>query len=322
MLEFTAGDYARHHREIRSHEAREPMFHPVKDAVGNITLQPLGDQEKRAIAFRQEIQQWIALGRTAPDPIRAWVDIGPREAEILLSFSKGNRNEAEPTVSMYRRDIARNVWKKNHQGMAFAKSGWFGDGHHRCRAVIESGKTVRVGIDFGVDDDAFATADMGRGRSVPDQLALRGLKNSTKMVAALRLCMSLAERKLYTIKWSLDEVETAFTTHETAIHAFAKLGTSRLPASFWGTLIYAHPVATDVLERLGDDVVRGEGITGTAYTLREYLTRRDVARPDPFVVAQRTLYAAKACIEGRQLTKFAPRDTDSIFAWFAAQRGR
>ncbi len=142
------------------------VFRMLKEVVGQAGRElPAGDGA-RATAFRHEIEKWIALARDASDPIRIWFDIGSVEARVLLAFSRGSRKSSKSTVDMYARDMSSGAWKRTAQGFAFARSGWFGDGHDRCRAVIDSGQTIRTAIDFGVDDSAMACIDSGRRRSI------------------------------------------------------------------------------------------------------------------------------------------------------------
>lgn len=45
----------------------------------------------RGPQFKAWIESMIAQARDAADPIGVWVNVGPEEAEVLLSFSRGNR---------------------------------------------------------------------------------------------------------------------------------------------------------------------------------------------------------------------------------------
>ncbi|WP_394849820.1 hypothetical protein LZC95_20475 [Pendulispora brunnea] len=306
-------------RSTKSKVAPLADYHLVKDAVGNVTLQPPTDEQQRAAAFRRELETWIELAKDAPDPIREWFNVGPIEAQVLLSFSKGNRKEPRSVVAMYGRDSLA-AWRQTHQGMAFARSGWLGDGHHRCYGLIESGAVIRVAIDFGVDDAAFDAVDMGRSRTLADQLSLvHGIKCTSKFVAAVRMCMALAEEKLFVPKWSLPEVRAGYERHKSSIEALKGLSRAKYPAAFWGAMVFAHPRATHKIESMTHLILRGEGLVGPAYTLREYVAHAD-GRRRPFEVAVRTLYAARAFIEERPLARFSPRDEHAIIRWFLSEK--
>ncbi len=297
-------------------------FHMVKDAVGNITLQPPTDDEQRAVAFRKEIESWIDLARDAADPVREWFDIGPLEARVLLEYSDGNRNEPAPVVAMLARDIIGKQWHQHHQGMGFARSGWFADGHHRCLGIIESGGTVRIAIDFGVADQGLRFADMGRARSISDQLAFtQELKNGKKTVAAMRVCLALCEGKDYLQKRSLAEIRAALVEHKAAVRALAMLAHARFPGAFWGAMIYAYPSAPLAIEALAEKIIHAEGIEGTAFALREYLLRtRDRSEAAALRIAHHTLIAIRAVLEQRVLARIVAADYDAVLTWFAAKK--
>jgi hypothetical protein len=274
--------------------------------------------------FRSEVQRRIddASESELDDDVRWIVRIGPVEADVLLSFSRGNRNESTETVQAYARDMAQGNWvEENGSPFLFTRSGRLGNGHHRLYAIKRSGAVIRVVLSFGNPEESVNTTDAGRPRSISDRLQLAGRTSTTRRVASLRMAMTLASGHGHASKRTLAEIEQAEKDHSMALKGLAPHIGPRFPAAFWGAMIFAHPVSPASVEALAEEVCRGEGVSGPAFTLREYITRtKSAGFTHQMNIAKRTLYAARAHLERRPLTKFAPKDDDSIVDWFRARR--
>lgn len=126
-----------------------------------------------------------------------WMDIDPAIAARWLENNFRNRPVVEDVVIAYARDMINGVWVATHQGVAFNDVDELIDGQHRLRAIVLSGKTIRMMVTFGLRSKISGSlmttmdaVDRGRTRSVADQLKIQhGLKNGTLIAA---ICMSLA----------------------------------------------------------------------------------------------------------------------------------
>jgi hypothetical protein len=137
-----------------------------------------------------------------------WVDVTPAMAANWLKNNFGNRPLSEDVVKAYARDMINGVWVPTHQGIAFNDEDALIDGQHRLRAIVLSGRTIRMMVTFGlpskIDGKEMTTmdaVDRGRTRSVADQLTIQhGMKKSTitaSICAALAsLCFGERTRRL------------------------------------------------------------------------------------------------------------------------------
>lgn len=290
-------------------------------------VQSLEDAQLRADTFRRRLEEKVREGAAGGvDADVGWITlVGPIEAEALLGLSRGNRSESSATVDVYARDMVAGKWAhENGNPLVVTASGRLVNGHHRLRAVIRAGVAVRLKISFGNPEEALDVADGHRPRSLGDRFALRGESNSKLLVASVRMLVVLAEGGgTITRKRSLSEMERAIATYKDEIERVRAYFTNKFPASFWGALMFAHPVNPGSVESLAVEVVRGEGASGPAYRIRDYmLSTKSAGGQHQLNVATRTLYAARAQIEHRPLSKFAPKEGSSIIDWFQARRAR
>ena len=125
-----------------------------------------------------------------------WTDITPAMAASWLKNNFGNRPVSEDTVTAYARDMINGVWRATHQGIAFNDGDQLIDGQHRLMAILQSGRTVRMMVTFGlpakIEGSEMTTmdcVDRGRTRSVADQLKIQhGLKQGAQIA---QVCSSL-----------------------------------------------------------------------------------------------------------------------------------
>ena len=149
------------------------------------------------------------LGETVTLPTAAgvqtrWIEVTPIMAADWLANNFVNRPLSDDTVDAYARDMTRGVWVSTHQGVAFNDRDHLIDGQHRLRAIIKSGKTIRMMVTFGlpsqIDGSEMTTmdaVDRGRTRSVADQLKIQhGLKNGSAIagLSATLGCLCYNER--------------------------------------------------------------------------------------------------------------------------------
>lgn len=96
--------------------------------------------------------------------------ITPEIAEQMLACNVDrNRNISMLRVRMYAHDMQSDKWMDNAETIKFDSEGHLIDGQHRLKAIIYSGKTVRLWVARGMSADAFDTIDVGFTRT-PRQL--------------------------------------------------------------------------------------------------------------------------------------------------------
>lgn len=268
--------------------------------------------------FATRVRELIA---TANGELKSVVfDVGPKDAEFLLGLSRGNRTESSLVIDKYRRDILAGHWVLTHQGLGIDAKGSLVDGHHRMRAVIAANKPIRTMVTFGLPAKAIEGADMGRARSIAAQLRLRdGQTPPTLLIAAVRMAMMLeSDIRGLQCAYSLGEIKDGLAHYREAIASLGIETRKKFPASMWGTLVFAYPVAPELITSFAEDLVRGTDLPrgSPAFCLREYLRipKGNTATEKRAIIA-RTLYAVKATVEGRPLTKFSPRGEDGVRDW-------
>lgn len=180
----------------------------------------------RIAALRQIVESGRAAGlvRRPGDPVviekkgtplategalrSQWVEVTPALATTWLDNNFRNRPMKQDVIAAYARDMTAGTWVATHQGLAFNDRDELIDGQHRLRAVIASGRTVRMMVTFGLPSvikgsemTTMDAVDRGAQRSVADQLTIQhGLKNGgaiamvTRSIAAL--CSSERTRRL------------------------------------------------------------------------------------------------------------------------------
>lgn len=106
------------------------------------------------------------------------VKMTPQAAqEILAHNAKGQRSISKVTVEKYASDMGTMDWQFNGAPVLISNKGELLDGQHRLTAIIESGISQILLVIHGVDAQAMATIDAGRGRSYADILKIREFAN-------------------------------------------------------------------------------------------------------------------------------------------------
>ena len=130
---------------------------------------------------RQRMEAWLAERVTAgqKEPVTEVVALTPVLAALLLERNDGasddrNRRIREVNLARIKHDIESGNWAFTGQSIVVAKNGKLNDGQHRCRAVVETGRTIVTVIVFGPERGTRMRLDMGAPRSVADFLSMQG----------------------------------------------------------------------------------------------------------------------------------------------------
>lgn len=117
------------------------------------------------------------------------ITLTPVLAQILLDRNNANRAISRTNAHNLASDIANGRWLFNGSPIVVTMNGRLGDGQHRCDAVIKTGISIPVVIQFGVPEDAITTIDIGRPKSAGDFLTMAGHKYTNHMAATARLVL-------------------------------------------------------------------------------------------------------------------------------------
>jgi len=134
-----------------------------------------------------------------PEPITAdgvevkVITLTAELAEELIAANAGNRNVSEEEVARHCRNLLNNRWKFNGDTWRIDLHGRFIDGQHRVHgylraiAMLEAQGlepfTMPIILVTGLQPEARATIDLGRRRSLADELRMRGYKDTTHLAS-------------------------------------------------------------------------------------------------------------------------------------------
>lgn len=119
--------------------------------------------------------------------------ITPEIANEMLKKNTSNRNINRHHLLALSTAMERGDWHLNGQTVSFDTNGDLQDGQHRLAAVIKSGVPTQMLVVRGVDPEARATVDVGRKRTVADELMIRGEGNS-KSLASIMVMVKRIDR--------------------------------------------------------------------------------------------------------------------------------
>lgn len=104
-----------------------------------------------------------------------------------LAKNVGNRPVRQIVVERYRSDMAAGRWTFAGDPIRFDTGGRLLDGQHRLAALVElPGMAIPMLVVRGLPNESQGVMDQGAKRTPGDQLALRGVKNSHNVAAAVK----------------------------------------------------------------------------------------------------------------------------------------
>ena len=241
-----------------------------------------------------QADNWLleAIERGRTETFALVAEIGPAEAQLLLSTNPGNRHLTTNALARIVRDLQGERWQYNGESIVVAETGELNDGQHRLQAVYNTGKPIRSVIAFGVPRSSRETLDTGKARDLADWVSLHGVANATTVAAACRVIMSYERSNgdnfgAYTgsgglsISESLERAVSDTALHDAARHA-QQLGTQGrlVPGSMVAAVYYLlSRVAKDgawFVDRvcIGDNLERESPAFETRRALMMTLTKR------------------------------------------------
>jgi hypothetical protein len=124
-------------------------------------------------------------------------EISPKVAQEYLEANKLNRKVTPVTVTAYARDMEQEKWRFTGAPISFDVDGNLLDGQHRLLAIIRSGTTQKFLVVRGLDTESRQAMDIGRKRSVADNLVMdHGFRNSSQVASAVRVILKWRLGKL------------------------------------------------------------------------------------------------------------------------------
>jgi hypothetical protein len=117
--------------------------------------------------------------------------ITPKMAKEMLNLNSHNRNVSTKIVEKYARDMKNSNWRLTNQGIGIDEDNRLVDGQHRLLACVLADSAFPCIIIRGLRPDTQMVIDVGKRRSVGDQLTLvHGMENSTFKVAVANCIVS------------------------------------------------------------------------------------------------------------------------------------
>jgi len=132
------------------------------------------------------LTKWIdeKLAEARKEPVTELVTLSPALASILLERNENNRPLSATGVERIKRDLEQGRWVFNGESIIVSIDGKLNDGQHRCRAVVETGISIRMVIVFGPRRDSRLTLDQGICRTVGHYLGMNGYSDANNLGSA------------------------------------------------------------------------------------------------------------------------------------------
>ena len=153
--------------------------------VADITA--IAEEKKEKSVEYNRMKVWFA-GRVEAakhKPSTEVVTLTPALAGVLLDCNQINRPTSAMNLRALKSDVVGQRFLFNGESVVVAVSGALIDGQHRCMAVIATGVPIQIVIVFGVEESARFTIDVGRPKSVPNFLSMKGRSDTNVLAAAV-----------------------------------------------------------------------------------------------------------------------------------------
>lgn len=116
--------------------------------------------------------------------------VGPEQAEKILSFNSQNRNLRRKHVSWLAKQMELGYWLFTGQLIAFTTENVLVNLQHTLHAVIESNTTQSFIVMCGLPENAIQVIDTGIARTAGDVLNMNGIPNGNAVAAIVRKVMA------------------------------------------------------------------------------------------------------------------------------------
>lgn len=176
----------------RKDEGMNIVAHEAADAKRPTRLSP---EQVRDIEV-ERLDRWVdgRVQAAQKEPLVEMVTLSPALASVLLKRNEANRPFSEAGLERLKRDISEGRWEFNGESIIVSKDGKLNDGQHRCRAVIETERSIRMVIAFGPDRESRLTLDQGVARTVGHYLGMHGYADANSLATVARYVWMYKER--------------------------------------------------------------------------------------------------------------------------------
>lgn len=120
--------------------------------------------------------------RAVMKPATHWVEIGPEEADALLTLNTNNRPLNEENVLRLAQAMVDGKWINDVVDIVIDVSTQLANGQHVLNALKKSGVSIKVRLSVGVPRDAVYVWDTGRMRTALEAAFLAGKDIQNKAV--------------------------------------------------------------------------------------------------------------------------------------------
>lgn len=119
--------------------------------------------------------------------------ITPDRAKKLLERNyENNRTISKTHKATIKEDIINGAWNPIRSywsdPIIISDSGKLLNGQHRCAAIIESGKSVKIWVKYGAPEDLYKVLDDGKKRSVGDVISGKN-RNVLAAISSFAVCV-------------------------------------------------------------------------------------------------------------------------------------
>lgn len=146
---------------------------------------------KRETEEQRRMTAWLEERVTAAKkkPSAEVVTLTPVLAKLLLERNPINRPIGRYNMENLKADVAAKRWEFNGASITIAKTGVLIDGQHRCETVITTGIPIETVIVFGPDEEARYTIDIGKPKTAPNFLSMKGWTDTNNLAATIGLVL-------------------------------------------------------------------------------------------------------------------------------------
>lgn len=251
--------------------------------------------------------------------------VGPDLATAYLAQSTGNRTESLIHIDGLSREMSADRYYPTSAGIGFDVTKRLIDGHHRLRAIINSGKTVLLLVCRDLPVEAMGVTDLDlRKRRAGDALRLSyGVEDGTSVAAIVRFLATMLTGN--TVRLSAREIANVYSLAREHIDWALTLHSehhSLVGAVPRGCFVMARPTDRARVEQFAKEFMDGTGSVGTpSRVLRDkILADGGITRGgagDRRNYGRMTLSALWSHLRGDSQRKLFRADDDSARARFA-----
>jgi hypothetical protein len=133
--------------------------------------------------------------------------ITPEIAKRFLQNNKTNRPMSTGHVQWFAQQMRDDEWDPNNgETIKFAEDGGLMDGQHRLMGCVLANVDIVADVQFGLPWSSQSTIDVGRKRTIGDQLSIEGEKYGNHVASAVRWVHAIAKGSV-AYKTSTPEVQ-------------------------------------------------------------------------------------------------------------------